>query len=660
MPGLSLELVFTLLDADEQVMIGADIDTATVELSNGSYPAVVQKLETPWSIVILMDSSATMANYQASAAFKTVRTTAADSIEKAPRDSSFAVLRFDDRAPTALDFTTETDKVKNALRRLQATVGGSSCLNNAAYEAVNKLSGASGRRAVIIFSASADNCAQRTAQDVVALAKQNHIQIYSIGLKGFSISEQELEALSNPTGGLASTREESDLGFAFGNVMAVLNHQWEAKATLYPPAGQQTAQLKVTLKDTSVLTSAPVPFESTQDYPRPPEIRLKGEVQSTNDGLIFNLDIVSADKIKQLDISVISKKTGLAVNSQTIAQITETNKISVDNLVNGEEYQLVVTAVDENRQKLSETQAEFKYEPPQPELTVTKVEQPTLDTPEFVISVESKNLEGAVKYELWLAQESGNTPVNGTAQTIPVGEPLMIPVTDLASGEYQVVVRALDSNNKALAEGRSEKLTYQSPSALDLFLKWIQKSPFGIAGITLVCCLAFIVLIGIVWLIVPKPAAQPKAVELVLPEKSRRPPPPVLDSSLPEAPERPAERPRPPQPAVKSGLPKAWLTGYSPADVRVVADMTESPFTIGRNEGNDFVIPVDNTRGVSSEHATITFVNGCFYIQDDKSSNGTSVNDKKIPRGSPTPLEDGAIIGLGPKVKIQFHLEKAD
>jgi pSer/pThr/pTyr-binding forkhead associated (FHA) protein len=159
------------------------------------------------------------------------------------------------------------------------------------------------------------------------------------------------------------------------------------------------------------------------------------------------------------------------------------------------------------------------------------------------------------------------------------------------------------------------------------------------------------------WIALPKRAAQPKQVDLVMPEKLRRPPPVNPEPEV-RAPPRAVERPHPPRPAPPS-LPKAWLTGYSPADLRVTADVTKSTFTIGRVEGNDLVIPVDNTRGVSSKHATITFTNGKFYLQDEQSTYGTLLNDQKIPKGTPTLLEDGAIIGLGPKVKIQFHLEKA-
>jgi hypothetical protein len=34
------------------------------------------------------------------------------------------------------------------------------------------------------------------------------------------------------------------------------------------------------------------------------------------------------------------------------------------------------------------------------------------------------------------------------------------------------------------------------------------------------------------------------------------------------------------------------------------------------------------------------------------------VNGQRIPPGTPVPLADGAVIGLGPKVSIQFRLTR--
>jgi len=81
-----------------------------------------------------------------------------------------------------------------------------------------------------------------------------------------------------------------------------------------------------------------------------------------------------------------------------------------------------------------------------------------------------------------------------------------------------------------------------------------------------------------------------------------------------------------------------------------------SPFTLGRRDGNDVVLKVDNSMGVSGQHCTISFSNGQYMILDEGSSYGTTVNGQTVPKGRPTPLPDGALIGLGPKVVLQFRL----
>ncbi|MCQ2469333.1 MAG: FHA domain-containing protein [Ruminococcus sp.] len=59
------------------------------------------------------------------------------------------------------------------------------------------------------------------------------------------------------------------------------------------------------------------------------------------------------------------------------------------------------------------------------------------------------------------------------------------------------------------------------------------------------------------------------------------------------------------------------------------------PFTIGRKAGND--LPITNSGTVSGIHAAVTYENGCYYIEDKYSSNGTFLNEtpdsgKKIVR----------------------------
>jgi Mg-chelatase subunit ChlD len=662
--SLSLKVAFSLLDANRQ-LLQSEIESASLEVGGEVYTPTLTQAEAGWSIVFVMDASKAMADVRASSALKTARSAVADALGKAPRDSLFAVLQFHDQAPTIQEFTPRSEDIATALRsRWQPRSGGNACLNDAIAEAVNKLSGVPRQKAVVVFTASGDTCA-RPAQSVIDLAVQNGVQIYAVGLEGSAITRQELDNFANATTGLADLRPENELRFAFDNVMAVLSNQWLAAASLYPLAGPHHAVLKLTLADTTQVTSPPIAFTSDQDYVRPAEIRLKGAVVSSGADLVFTVEAVSPTTIKQLNVSVLRKDTEQPVITQSLSEIRGTLKIPATNLTRGVDYRLVVTAVDDTGRTLSEDFREFRYEPEQPSLAISAVSIPTLEAPQFVITVTSQNLEGVVKYKVWLAdaQSTEQTPIAGTERTISVGDAIIIPADELESGSFLVIVQALDSSSNVLAEAAPAKASYERPSAFTRLVKTVSESPLAIAGITGACCLAVLGLLGLVWLVMPKPSAKPKTVELVLPEKARRaaPPPPAPRPEPPRAePPRPAPKPAP-QPVaatVRAAMPVATLTLTEPANVKFSAQINKTPYSVGRREGNDAVLPVDNSSGVSSQHLTITFADGQFYVQDDKSTFGTTLNGQAIPKGRPARLEEGVVIGLGPNVKVQFRVIK--
>ncbi|MFV2045188.1 MAG: VWA domain-containing protein, partial [Anaerolineales bacterium] len=425
--GLSLQPSFSLLDSENQVMMAFEVESATIELEGNSFPALIQELDTPWTIVLLVDASRTMGGFAAAATFKNVRNTISSAIGGVPENTNIALLTFDDGVQTQLEFTQETDAVKAALRGVNAKSFGNSCLNNGLSEAVNKLSGAPGRRAVIVFTASADDCATRTTQEVVDLALRNGVQIYPVGLLGYTITQDALSALADPTGGLSELKDEGTLGFGFSNIMAVLNNQWTARATIYPSAGEQQAILTINLKDETVLTSPPITFVSAQDYVPPAEIYLKGNVQSTGEGILFNLDIVQAAVIRQLNVSIISKETGQSVLAQALISFSDVNALPAVGLIPGAEYSLIVNAIDAQGRVLSEASAEFKYEPPPAQLSITQVQEPTAEQESFRVIVSSQNVGGAVKHKAWLMEVESQVLVDGTEVTIPLGEPILIP-----------------------------------------------------------------------------------------------------------------------------------------------------------------------------------------------------------------------------------------
>jgi pSer/pThr/pTyr-binding forkhead associated (FHA) protein len=70
-------------------------------------------------------------------------------------------------------------------------------------------------------------------------------------------------------------------------------------------------------------------------------------------------------------------------------------------------------------------------------------------------------------------------------------------------------------------------------------------------------------------------------------------------------------------------------------------DLVAERFAIGRKADNDLAI---DDRSISSHHARIIKVQSVFFIEDLKSTNGTSVNEKRIDRHQ---LRDADIISIG-------------
>jgi serine/threonine protein kinase len=67
--------------------------------------------------------------------------------------------------------------------------------------------------------------------------------------------------------------------------------------------------------------------------------------------------------------------------------------------------------------------------------------------------------------------------------------------------------------------------------------------------------------------------------------------------------------------------------------------------TIGRDTGNDIVIPVQQ---VSRRHAQMQCDQAGYRITDNHSTNGTSINGVPIPPRQAKPIQPGDVLGIGP------------
>ena len=680
LPSLSYEIDLTLLDAQQNVISSAGVMSATMALDpNGSYPAQVAQIAAPWSVAVLLDASSTVGFFSAGADYTLMLSQVSDAIGKMPDGYNFSVEKFDVLPNTILDFTSDKMRVSNAiLKGFQPATSDNACLNDAVFDAINNLSRAPGRRALLVVTASLDGCG-KSADQALALAKQNHIPIFAVAMLGYKVTAAEnLNYLTAPTGGLAYARESKDLKFALLNVSQALKLQWSAKATLYPSAGPETATVQLTLTDQTQITTKPVFFSVNKSFARPAHISLRGAVLSTQQGIRFGLDVVSPQLISQLKLNVTSKVTGESVNQQTLALNQKTYDVPIKNLTAAGTYLLQVTALDGTGAQVDQAGAEFQYQPPKGVLSIADVITPTRQLPQFELKVSETDLVGVVKHRVWLQTDGQTDKINVTE--VALGSPIAVPITDLKTGIYEVVVDALDGANTVMAEAVSGKQQYTAPSSFDLTLEWLAKNQWAVLLLAGVGCVAGVGMLGALVIILPKPNARPKTVELFVPDVKHRAAPVNLEAGRsqplprvaaarrgpPDQSEPVREAPPPglagqqgmarPGPAAPAGMPKACLSGYAPADLRVAATIGKASYTIGRRDGNDLVLKVDNKVGVSGRHATIKFVDGRFFIADDRSTFGTFVNDLKLPAGATLPLEDGAVIGLGPKVKIQFRL----
>lgn len=686
--GFTLRATFSLLDPSGAAL-KSEIEQAQLRLGDEAYTGAVTRVEGEWSVVLLVDTSGVMGNARATTDFVAMRDSLRRSLGQAPNNTSFALIAFNDRAPTVQEFTKDRQLMEQRVRSLQAQAGKPSCLNDGLYEAVVKLQNAPGRRAVLAFTASSDNCATRTAQSVIDFARQNRVQIYGVGLQGYTITRQELSTIARATGGLETLAPANQVTFGFDGFLAVLSNQWVATWTLYPAAGPQPAELRLTLNNQSVVTLPGVTFVSDRAYVRPPSVAVRG-AEISRRATQFNLEVGNRTQVQQLVATLNNVATGQTVASESFTEFADSITLPAQALTRGTEYSLTLAAVDAEGRTLARSEPfKFRYDPPEVSLAIAAASPPTLADPTLVVTLTAQNVDDGLSYRVWLEREGGNTPLPEFDLSGPARANWRFPAEQLTSGVYVVKAEALDEANRALAQADPLRLAYTSPGALDRLVFSIRQSPGIVTGLAVAAVIALAGLGVLIWFLIPKGGARVKTVEMALPEKARRgpaaetpsmvapkpatPPPasvapkppvkPVQAAPLPKPAPPPIERPiqRQQSPTVKAppaAPPVAYLTLIQPQTVQFSAEVKQTPFKVGRRADNDGVIPVDGSTGVSGHHFTLLYQDGQWFVLDEKSTYGTTVNGQAVPKGQPYRLPDEAMLGLGVYVQLKFSTRR--
>lgn len=680
--SVSLGLYFTLLDASGQVVQEAEIASARIELDDGSsYEANAAQPESNAYVILVLDASGSMAG-----AMPQMREAAIQAVDNAPDEAVFAVLQFNDELNLIQDFTDNRNQVSDQIDTIRAVDGAGTCLYDATYRAVELLNQTPlGRRGVILFTDGNDMttqgtpCSTHTFRDVVDFASQQgqRVPVHTIGLSTDdsegAINADELAEMASNTGGFSEIGELNSLNLLFQRIINGLSSQWLARADVYPHAGENTATLVVTLEDGSTLQSPPVSFTISRDYEAPPSAVVESISYTTAGDVVFDLSLTNAEQLSRFELQLTDVRDNVPQPPFT-ADVTEQLTVEAARMESGQEYDLLIQGLGASDQVLFETTYNFRYNPniAEGELLITSV-QLDRETREFMVDVRAMDIQGLAEYTVWLNDQETNTVVPGSRFTTSPEPSFTIPLEDIPNGLYQINVSAVGVDGDVLAEATYDDAQYR----IGMFSRMgtsVRNSLIVLGVLGLVVAVAGVILLKTLVFDPRKRKSQPILLENTMIRQAgdasgledwgedairarkrrlkaasarvqERETPPPAPSSAP-----PAER------AAPSAAPRARLVVVEAPGGGLggmVYPVEHMPLTIGR-EGADVSLGLQS---VSRRHAVISYRDGQFFIRDDRSTNGTTINDRSITGQGEMPLPPGAVVGLGKHVRLRFDVK---
>ena len=690
LPGLLTAMYFTVHDMTGEVIVNPDIASAQIEVEDGSrYDAQFGDPGLPWQVAWLMDASGSLTSWASYATYQAVRQGAYNALKQGPQGASYSVVSFAEK-PQVLLQSGDAAHAADAIKAMHAN-SGHACFYDAAFTALGLLGSAStSRRALVLFTASIDDCSQHTPQQVIDAANASATQIYVVGLSGYPLNDKELQSLADGTGGTYQAVVQDQQELAFRKAMATLVAEKLAQTTIYPASGNHKAQLQVTLKSGAVAQSNDIAFKSDKDYERPPQVKLLGNVQSTHKNIEMNLAVTNPALVSRIEIIVASVDTGQAVIDITppVADTAHTLELAADSLQEGSEYNVIIKSTNSANAALPDVTAKFKYEPPAPSLTLSLTGLPTISKQHFTFHVEAQNLtDVAVKYKYWIAAAKVDGDIGGTTQVVVPSDTLYVATTGLQAGTYRLFLQALDAQDNMVTQVVFDSLDFAPPTFSDQIVLLLSQLAGNLPLLTLMFVVIMGLLIVVAWLVMPRSTlGRTKRVDLVLQESSRKgrsaaPPPPAPASPRYQAPPPPPAQPAPRPPVVAAHPPArpahveaspTMLVDAAPAAQPAAArhprlmaqrlppglqlpgaiEITKTPFMIGRVNAD---LTVADAR-VSRRHAVISVEQNVYYLQDAASANGTLLNGVRLPPDRKVPLQPGSIIGLGPEIQLRFDV----
>ncbi len=113
---VTLDIYFTMTDGNGRPLPNPNIDTATVQLLDGSsepVPAIVEDPATPIYITLIIDASGSMRNV-----IDDVKAAAQTAIDRAPPNAFFSVMQFNETWEVLENYSNDPARIKAAISRV--------------------------------------------------------------------------------------------------------------------------------------------------------------------------------------------------------------------------------------------------------------------------------------------------------------------------------------------------------------------------------------------------------------------------------------------------------------------------------------------------------------------------------------------------------------
>lgn len=643
--ALQVRIPFVVLDGRQNVL---KTDVALAQLAIGGAGVVtgtVGPLATESRVAFLLDTSD---SYPQRNDLLALADAMGKTVEGVGDGARYQLFAFDNDVRVLVDLTGEVKELQTALaaRTLAPRARMRACLNDALLQVINRIQNAPGKKAIVIGLAGRDDCGKATLDEALNAARSADVRLFVVGLQGApSGTLAAVEDYGQRSGGYAAVAASASLREAFLNVVAAVRNLSVAVFELFPGQGRQDATLNLRLADRSLVT-AQVAFFSPRAFTAPSSVRFRREVIPGVNLLRAQVDLGNKDAIGRLDAAILDAVT--REQEDIIRNLAPADELSIPTtrLVRGREYILQLNVTDLRNQRLTVDSPPFKFEPRTAQIRADLSRTPTPDQPRFVVTPILEDWTGVQRVEAFAVGEKG------PAQTFVGGvrQPISVTYEGLADGTYQLFVRVIYADSFSEEAKIGAPVIWAAPNALQQLVLQAQRQPVLYLGALALVLAAAVALIAVVRVVRAGPRQEAQEIVPGMPARPVMRQIPVFTDTMGGAGSR-----KPSSSEGTSGVPAATLKQIEPASGSFEASVRKSPFVLGRADGAHGRLGEDRSLGVSGKHASLVHSGGAWAIRDEASTNGTFVNGARLASGESRPLQNGDIIGLGPRVKLMFH-----